>query len=614
MQVGITINIVDYFPIDFDFSDFSFIFIYETKQIDKEITYLKKNNIFHKLYIPSKKDIKYSVRMLKNDSLIGLSEFTIPFSVFHKKQTNYEKIVLIQMTDSLKKLIFGSSISNNQIKINIHSSLQYLDGPLKEKSLRKNKSNINNEIYEKKLINTIKEREPKSNRVSNFKLEYNNHSTSNNRKDGINISNRNLQKNYKISIKSQRSNPFPHTQVSSPKRHLHNIPSTELKKHTNLNINTNSNINYHVIQDSKDVEEEIDEANINDEDPNDKSLIDKDLETEEQYGDKKLYEFIDSLIKENPLSELENKKDMGEMIIYTRDIISQLLDYQIKFYETLKKSVDMNHKLNELLLKYNEKYRYIIKKMNKLKEENNTHDMKNEIIMNNNKNDKNNINEIINIKNKELDIFKDIYKIPNEENEIIDLNSNDNNSMQLRILLNALQKISSKYGPLNELMTVKNSTENEIGDLNHILNKYKSHFTINKSNSVEIISIKETVDLNNLINENQNETEYNNKGMEYVLSDNPDELDKVLNRNLRNIYNNNKKLPKVLFKRTGKNTYEYGTQKVMIKREDNNNIKVRYGGIFSTLDRFIDTNSNSEYAKKALSHRNNSKKLANISK
>ena len=501
-----------------------------------------------------------------------------------------------------------------QIKINIHSSLQYLDGPLKEKSLRKNKSNINNEIYEKKLINTIKEREPKSNRVSNFKLEYNNHSTSNNRKDGINISNRNLQKNYKISIKSQRSNPFPHTQVSSPKRHLHNIPSTELKKHTNLNINTNSNINYHVIQDSKDIEEEIDEANINDEDPNDKSLIDKDLETEEQYGDKKLYEFIDSLIKENPLSELENKKDMGEMIIYTRDIISQLLDYQIKFYETLKKSVDMNHKLNELLLKYNEKYRYIIKKMNKLKEETNTHDMKNEIIMNNNKNDKNNINEIINIKNKELDIFKDIYKIPNEENEIIDLNSNDNNSMQLRILLNALQKISSKYGPLNELMTVKNSTENEIGDLNHILNKYKAHFTINKSNSVEIINIKETVDLNNLINENQNETEYNNKGMEYVLSDNPDELDKVLNRNLRNIYNNNKKLPKVLFKRTGKNTYEYGTQKVMIKREDNNNIKVRYGGIFSTLDRFIDTNSNSEYAKKALSHRNNSKKLANISK
>lgn len=613
MQVGITINIVDYFPNDFDFSDFNFIFIYETKQIDKEITYLKKNNIYHKLFIPGKKDIKYSVRMLRNDSLIGLSEFTIPFSVFHKKQTNYEKNVLIQMTDSLKKLIFGSSISNNQIKINIHSSLQYLDGPFKEKSLRKNKSNVNNEIYEKKLINTIKEREPKSNRVTNFKLEYNNLSTSNNRKDGINILKRNLQKNYKITIKDQCSNPFPHTQVSSPKRHLHNIPSTELKKHINLNLNTNANINYHVIKDSKDVEEEIDETNINDEDPNDKSLIDKDIETEEQYGDKKLYEFIDSLIKENPLSELDNKKDMGEMIIYTQDIISQLLDYQIKFYETLKKSIDMNHKLNELLLKYNEKYRYIIKKMNKLKEKSNTHDMKNEIIINNNKNDKNNINEIINIKNKELDIFKDIYKIPIEGNEIIDLNSKDNNSMQLNILLNALQKISSKYGPLNELMTAKNSTENEIGDLNHILNKYKEHFTINKSNSVEIINITENVDLNNLNNEYQNETEYNNKGMEYVLSDNPDELDKVLNRNLRNIYNNNKKLPKVLFKRIGKNTYEYGTQKVLIKREDTN-IKVRYGGIFSTLDRFIDTNSMTEYGKKTQTHRNNSKKLTNISK
>ena len=127
MQVGITINIVDYFPKEFDFTGYNFIFIYDTKQVDKEISYINRNNIYHKIFIPSKKDIKYSIRMTKNESLIGLSEFIIPFSILRKRETNYEKISIIAMTDSLKKLIFGSSTSNNQIKLYITSfGLPYL--------------------------------------------------------------------------------------------------------------------------------------------------------------------------------------------------------------------------------------------------------------------------------------------------------------------------------------------------------------------------------------------------------------------------------------------------------------------------------------------------------
>jgi hypothetical protein len=616
MQVGITINIVNYFPSDFNFSEFNFIFIYDTKQIDKGITYLKKNNIFHKLFLPGKKDVKYSVRMFKNESLIGLSEFIIPFSVFHKKQSNYEKAITIQMTDTLKKLIFGSSTTNNQIKINIHSSLQYIDGPLKERSLKKNHSNLNEDIYEKKLINTLKGREPKLNRLICFKSEFHNHSISNRKDNTVNISNRNIPKNSKI-MKNQRSNPFPHTQIASPKRVMHNAPSTELKKHMNLNLNINSNTggNSKILyeKNNKIINEELNEANIEEEDQNDNSVIDKDLEKDEQYNnkDKKVFEFIDNLVKENPLSEIDNKKDIGEMIMYTKDIITQLLEYQIKYYDILKKSVDMNHKLNELLLKYNEKYRLIIKKMNKLNEENNTHDMKNELIINNNQNDKNNINEIINMKNKELDIFKDIYKIQNDIDNSTTLDNNNN--VQLTILLNALQKIITKYGPLNELITVKNASEKEIGDLNHILNKYKEKLDINQSN----INTKENIDLAKLISENQNQNDDGNynklKTMEYVLSEYPDELDLALNKHLKNIYSNNRKLQKILFKRIGKNIYEYGTQKIIIKKEDNI-IKVRYGGIFCTLEKYIETNSSNEYAKKTLSYRKNSKKLTNKSK
>ena len=609
MQIGITINIVDYFPSDFDFTGFNFIFIYDSKQIDKEISYLKKNNIYHKLYIPSRRDIKYSVRMNRNESLIGICEFIIPFSIIHKKESYYEKICLITMTDSIKKTLFGSSVQNNQIKINIHTSINYISGniPLKDRHLRKNKSNVN---YENKILNTGKESELKSNRYFNLKSEINNNSISI-KKERNNISNRNILKSHKIYLSNQNSNPLPHTQVVSPKKYLlYNIPSTELKKHSNININSELN----KMNNTK--EDELTEANLNEEDPNDRSRIDKDLENDEKYGENKLFGFINNLIKENPLSELDNKKDIGEMIIYTRDIISQLLDYQIKFYDTLKKSVEMNHKFNELLLKYNEKYRYITKKMNKLTEEMNTFDIKSDIIINNNKTEKNDINEMINLKNKELEIFKDLYKIQEEEN-LDTLNSNNNNDIKLKILINALQKMTSKYGPLNDLITKNNSSETDIQNLTHILDKYKKELNINlninkqKSNTINIKGDIIINDENQIDNKNSNKNE--NEGLEYVLSDNPDELDKVLNKNLKNIYSTNKKISKGIFKRTGKNSYEFGNKKIIIKRDDNN-IKVRIGGLFTSLDKFIESNSSNDLIRKNSNQKKLSNKLSNRNK
>ena len=608
MQVGITINIIEYFPLDFDFTGFNFIFIYESKQIDKEISYLRKNSIYHKIYIPFRKDIKFSVRMTKEDSLIGLCEFIIPYSVLFKKENNYSKICQITMTESLKKLIFGSSFTNNTIKINIHSAIQYL-GLTKDKSLRKIKSNMNKDIFENRMINRDKEREPKSNRINNFTSDLRNNSISNQR-ELINNSNRN-----KLP-KSQRiyQNPFPPNQISPPKnKSQYNIHNTETKENKKEKIMMNMKIDLNM-------EQEFNDININDEDPTDLSRIDKDFEIEDINSDKekKLYEFINNLIKENPLAELENKKDVGEMLIYTRDIISQLLDYQIKFYETLKNSVDLNHKFNELLIKYNEKYRYIVKKMNKLTEQMNTHDMKSDMVMNNNINEKNNINEMITLKNKEIDILKEIYKNQIDEEEINNNLTKKNNDIQLKILLNVLYKISSKYGPINSLLATNNSTENELQNLNQILNKYKEDLTINSSKqSYNNTNINTNT---NNINEDTNfcETKKNdligNEDMEYVLSSNMDDLDKLLNNLLKNIYNNNtKNISKVIFKRIGKNSYQYGKQKLIVKREDNN-IKVRVGGIFFSLDKFIESNSSNEYVKKNLKVKSQSKRLTNKSK
>ena len=455
---------------------------------------------------------------------------------------------------------------------------------------------FNKEISNTKILNSGKDKQPISNRVlMNFKSELNNNSISIRKETNNYNSNRNMAKGYKLQFKNQYSNPFPHTQVVSPKKYLlFNIPGTELKKNkkvSNININNINNLNR--IKNEEEIE--ITELNVNEDDPNDRSAIDIDLENEEKYEDKKLYEFINNLIKENPLSELDNKKDIGEMIIYTKDIISQLLEYQIKFYDIFKKSFELNHKFNELLLKFNEKYRFVIKKMNKLNEEMIIHEMKSEIIENKNKNEKNDINEMRNLKNKELDIFKDIYKIQIEVN-INDVNNENNDDTKLKILLNTLQKISSKYGSINELITKKNTSDNGVQNLNYILDKYKEELNINvifnknKSNS---LNIKGEIIIND---ESKNKNENEDLEYEYILSDNPDDLDKLLNKNLKKI-KNNKKLHNVLFKRIGKNTYEFGSKRFLVKRDDDS-VKIRAGGIYISLDRFIESNSLAENVKK----------------
>ena len=125
--LGVTLDIIDYYPIDFDYSSFSFIFISETKDFEREISYFNANQICQKVPI-NKKDIKYHIKITKNNSLIGISEFVIPNQVVSKKDRVYDKTCLINMTDSIKKLLFGSIANSVPLKISIHCTLQYLGG------------------------------------------------------------------------------------------------------------------------------------------------------------------------------------------------------------------------------------------------------------------------------------------------------------------------------------------------------------------------------------------------------------------------------------------------------------------------------------------------------
>ena len=118
--VGITIDIIDYYPKDLDYSSYSFIFLSEINNFEREISFINANQICQKIPLTSKKEIKYSIKVLKDDSLIGLAEFIIPNNIIYRKEKIFDKICPINMTESTKKILFGNSNNSLALKIAIH--------------------------------------------------------------------------------------------------------------------------------------------------------------------------------------------------------------------------------------------------------------------------------------------------------------------------------------------------------------------------------------------------------------------------------------------------------------------------------------------------------------
>ena len=142
----VTFDIIEYLPSDFNFDSFSFIIASESRDFEQEISYLDKNQITHKAAI-NKKDLKYSIKTTKSGSLIGISDIIIPYSILSKKENIYDKTCVIAMSDSVRRVLFGSTSPSNCLKINIHITLQYKE---KEKEKEKEKDKNLNRSNDKK--------------------------------------------------------------------------------------------------------------------------------------------------------------------------------------------------------------------------------------------------------------------------------------------------------------------------------------------------------------------------------------------------------------------------------------------------------------------------------
>ena len=607
-QTGITIDIIDYFPDDFNYNCFSFIFINEGKNFEDEISYVNRNQICHKIS-QVRKDVKYYIKIFKNDSLIGISELVIPSTVFNKKEKTYDQTCVINMTESIKKLLFGNNI-NQTLKIGIHVTIQYIQNEKSGKNDKLEKNEEKNEKSEKKTMESIKtQTKVRSNfqpftptkishkekkihvpscshsNINIHKAKYS-HTTILNKLNNSVVKN-SSKKNESFLLNVTNNNSNNNSNIASKRsgkghNHHKNKSGYHYKKSQNLSNRTYNKI---PLEESNKKTKEKMNKTINDE-----SIIKvensekKGNEEEDKVNENEDYNEINKFeneIKKNDLKNIldnfninidDNNKDNNELLKNTKTNINQLLEFQIKYYDILKNSLNLNQKLSELLLRYNEKYRLIIKQINKLNENNNTQNIKNDLLAINKTNLTDNIQTLLPIKNKEINLINQIYEKFNFNNDKSD-DSNKNSNLLLKIL-KILQK---KYGPLDKLLNQSNSTEHERVNLRNILLKFE-------------IAEKEKLKF------------------EYVDVKEPDDIDIKLEKFLQFFYSK-KQLPKIIFKKISKNNYEYGSQKIMIKVEGEDVVRVRNAEGYYLLGKFVENFAGIEDKKK-----NNMPKSDNYSK
>ena len=555
--IGITLQIIEYHPQNFNFENFSFVFSTESRDFEKEISFSSKDPISHKLLIP-RKNLKYSIKITRNNSLIGISDFIIPLQVFSKKENSFNKYCQLTMTDSIRKLIFGN-ISSNNIKIHVSANIKYL-----EKGEKFIKSTISNSHIkkEKKRASTPKKFENK------FKNKYGNMTTI-----------LKLSKDEKSTMNKKVTEDFK--KRSSTKSHINNASgnaslNTKIrlqKKEKDKEKSKDNIINNKKIEKVKDTEKAKEEnkiiTNIEDTSDIDESLKDNNTQN---LSPSEILDFMKSFEKKYPLEKLDEFNDQYELMNHTKKIMNELLNYQQKYYSLLNTSYTLNKKYQNLLLNYNEKFRLTLKKINKIEEESKKNDIKQDIILTLENNENNNLNQLLNLKQQELQLLKEIYvikpkkkeeeKLTEEQIKQIEEKKNKEHNTQL-LLIKVLNNIYNKYGPLNKIITKENSEDNEIKNIINLSEKY------NLPISEEVLKMENVI--------------CNNK---------PEEMDLKLESYLQNFYKN-KKISKIAFKKIGNNLYEYGTLKVTIIFEDNA-FKAKTVGGFIGLDKFIEKNSGLE--------------------
>ena len=536
----LSLEILNYYPSSFDFSEFKFIFSRNKTVYGDEISFISKNKIIQKIKL-EQKNINFSIKVIKKDSLIGISNFIIPYNtVLLKKIPAYEKECLINMTESSKRIL---GLDNDNLKINIRCNFEYvsnIENNSSNKVLHVNRSNkINESIINKHFIyNTISE--------------------------NINSKDENQYNNNKVFLEDsplKSMNKKNNLVYSKPRNFSSKKKSNKYNIKNAISSDDNNDSSY-----SYDTEEELSQKVV--------------------FYDEEFSKFVPNLIKEYPLDNLTKMKDVNEMVLFTKNNIIRFLDFQQEYNDKSKKAIDIYDKYFKLLRKYSQKYSNKFKQLKILEKKEKINEIKKSL----NRNAlASNLFRIVDIKNNENELYKEIIGENNNIEDDIDIEGNLN--------INENIKINKNYELLTDILNnciYNNKNNNKIKKVipkslldNYNLNYHHQNKEIKNEDNILDISLVDSIDN---INNEENVNSISNK-LKYVESNLYDEIDFELDDCLKEFYNNNKNINVIKFKKIHDNNYNFGGIQIIII-EEGDKIKIKDDkGVF-TLEKFLKMNSN----------------------
>ena len=244
-----------------------------------------------------------------------------------------------------------------------------------------------------------------------------------NKKSGISTNNNsNIKKQYSNS-KSNKNIKSP--KIMKPKTSMFNYGNNEENK---LNENKKEKKEVKDIIKKKEIQKEKNEIKDNKEkeilkdkekekEKENESILDEELNKEIKGKDDEFYNFMNDFKERHPLEKLDLMNDVNELRNHTKNIIKELLEYQIKFYSQAKTNFETKKKFKNLMLQYNEKFRNTKKEINRTDEMIDLCEIKSEFL---GENKSNSINNLLSLKENEIDNYNNIcndYIEKNKENK-----------------------------------------------------------------------------------------------------------------------------------------------------------------------------------------------------
>ncbi len=560
---------------------------------------------------------------------------------YHNTYSNFNKIQKNQINNSnnlntkennknrSNKFKERNTLKNNTKNSHLKYSLSFRETRINS---RKNSLILNgnyNESFENKKIKNYNKSQINFHTIGNIKENSKNNSKKNNNN---NIINKNINKTKKFysnncnqnnNTKSLSNSIIENGLNNDDKKNLVKFPVniTDYKNKNNKNLiieNINDTTN-----NTKEINTTNEDENYNSEykDENDISLCQSELQNNNNIENNKneklendlcivynmLFNNIDNFdqlyIKKN-----KNKKEFKNNIFNSINLF-------IKFHELINVKILILQNKNKILKNiYKEnalKKKNIIKKQNKLIQKNLENNLNLFIRVNIDKTLNNSIkNKIIQTRKNEYKIFENIFNFQFFENK-----QNFNNIMtdkeKIDLFLKVIQILIQNFGNISQIY--EDDEDNKIR-LKALFFRYniKEKEELNQYN-MNIINMNLNALVNNEINkiksikevdedkeedntEEENEEEINNN------DNNNDNKEKKIEDILLNEYNNKKNV-KIKFEKINQFQYKYGTQKIIVKFE-NDEIFVQFGNGYITLDKFIERNEPIEETKMLLNKNN----------